>query len=108
MKLLHPVIRPLNISFVVLLVLSICHISYASDIKPGDNQPMPNIHWQDADEKTHQLNDTNGKPRLLHFWAAWCFPCREELPDMLEWKKKNSDIVMIPLSLDERMAQAKY
>lgn len=69
---------------------------------------MPDIRWQDIDNKTHHLKDTNGKPRLLHFWAAWCFPCRKELPEMLEWKQKNSDILIIPLSLDERMAQTKY
>ena len=27
---------------------------------------------------------------------------------MLKWQKENSDIVLIPLSLDQRMAQAKH
>ena len=89
-------------------MLSLCQLSYANEIKSGNNQLMPNIHWQDTEENTHHLQDYQGKPRLLHFWAAWCFPCRKELPDMLEWKKKNPDILIIPLSLDERMAQSKY
>lgn len=69
---------------------------------------LPGIQWQDVDGNRHHLKDSNGKPRILHFWAAWCFPCREELPEMLKWKERNSDVLMIPLSLDERMAQAKY
>lgn len=89
-------------------MLSLCQLSYANEIKPGNNQPMPNIRWQDTEEKIHHLQDSQGKPRLLHFWAAWCFPCRKELPDMLEWKKKNDDILIIPLSMDDRMAQSKY
>ena len=92
----------------LIAALSIPQLSFASEIKPGNNQPMPNIRWQDADEKTHQLKDSDGQPRLLHFWAAWCFPCRTELPDMLAWQEKNSDLLIIPLSLDERMAQSKY
>ena len=28
------------------------------------------------------LADTNGKIRVLNFWATWCFPCREEMPTL--------------------------
>lgn len=92
----------------ITLLLTTNQSSFANEIKSGNNKPIANISWQDADGNTHHLKDSNGKPRLLHFWAAWCFPCRAELPEMLEWQKKNSDIPIIPLSLDERMAQAKY
>jgi len=100
--------RTLTIFSAALLLLSVCALSHANEITVDDSQSVPDIRWQDVDENTHHLKDSNGKPRLLHFWAAWCFPCREELPDMLAWKKKNDDILVIPLSLDERMAQAKY
>lgn len=97
-------------TFVACFVLffSINLSSHANEIQTGDNKILTNIHWQDANKKIHQLKDSDGQPRLLHFWAAWCFPCRAELPDMLEWKKKNSDLLIIPLSLDERIVQSKY
>ncbi|MCK4705615.1 MAG: TlpA family protein disulfide reductase [Gammaproteobacteria bacterium] len=108
MKFFSDIQHPTSIFIITLVMLSVCQLSYANEIKPGNNQPMPNIRWQGADEKTHYLKDTEGQPRILHFWAAWCFPCRKELPHMLEWMHKNSDILVIPLSLDKRMAQSKF
>ena len=100
--------RSLFILIATLLLLALTSFSYAEEIQPGDNLPLPDIRWQDTDGNTHHLSDSNGKPRLLHFWAAWCIPCREEMPELLQWQKENSDILLIPLSLDQRMAQARY
>ncbi len=96
------------IQMVCLGILFISTFSLAAEIQMGNNQPLADISWQDSEDKTHSLADTNGKHRILHFWAAWCIPCREEMPKMLDWKKDNSDIVVIPLSMDQRMAQAKF
>ena len=90
----------------VLLLLSISPLGLTSEI--DDKQPLPDIRWQDVDGKTHHLKDSHGKPRLLHFWAAWCIPCRKEMPEMLTWQAENPDILVIPLSLDQRMAQTKH
>ena len=96
------------LALITVLFISLSQSSYANGIVTDTELTMPDISWQDTEGNTHHLKDSNGKPRLLHFWAAWCFPCRTELPEMLKWKKENSDIPIIPLSLDDRMAQAKY
>lgn len=94
--------------FAVLLVFALSSPVWAGGIKAGNNQPLPDVSWEDIDGNTHRLSDSNGKPRILHFWAAWCVPCRKEMPEMLQWKALNSDIVVLPLSMDQRMAQSKH
>ncbi|NTU53586.1 MAG: TlpA family protein disulfide reductase [Chlorobiaceae bacterium] len=33
----------------------------------------------------------SGKPYIVNFFASWCPPCRQELPDMVELQKKYAD-----------------
>ncbi|MDT8383392.1 MAG: TlpA disulfide reductase family protein [Gammaproteobacteria bacterium] len=77
-------------------------------IRPGDLRPLPPIRWQDADDHTHSLADTQGRARILHFWAAWCVPCRRELPALLRWQTAHPEIEIVVLSVDRRLAQARH
>lgn len=44
-----------------------------------------------------------GKAVLINFWATWCPPCRAEIPELIELRKKFSDdeLMMISVSVDE-------
>ncbi|KAA6324035.1 Thiol-disulfide oxidoreductase ResA [termite gut metagenome] len=54
-------------------------------------------------EKFIKLSDYagNGKVVLVDFWASWCPPCRDEMPNLVkvynEYKKKGFEIVGISL-----------
>ncbi|WP_166651604.1 MULTISPECIES: TlpA disulfide reductase family protein [Acetobacteraceae] len=41
-----------------------------------------------------------GKPYMLHLWATWCTPCREELPQLAAFLDRNPDLPVIPVALD--------
>ncbi len=46
----------------------------------------------------HTLSDYKGKAVFLNFWATWCPPCREEMPDIEKLYKEfnlNQDEVVI-------------
>lgn len=52
---------------------------------------------------TFRLSDHKGKVVLLNFWATWCMPCREEIPDFIELQEefKEEGLLLVGASLDE-------
>ena len=42
----------------------------------------PNFQLKTLDGETAQLQDYKGKKVFINFWATYCPPCREEMPDL--------------------------
>jgi thiol-disulfide isomerase/thioredoxin len=61
----------------------------------------------DSAGKVHRLADYKGKWVLVNFWATWCPPCLEEIPDLvaLHENKKNK-LVVIGVAMDYRDPKA--
>lgn len=45
----------------------------------------------DAEGNEISLRDFEGKPVFVNFWASWCPPCREEMPEMQEVYEEYKD-----------------
>jgi len=54
------------------------------------------------------LSDFKGKVIILNFWATWCPPCREEIPDFVELygEYKDEGLVIIGVNLDRGDSRA--
>lgn len=62
--------------------------------------PAPNFEWQDFGGSSHKLKELTGHVVVVHFWAAWCPPCREEFPKMLKVAQANPDIIFLTIAND--------
>ena len=66
---------------------------------------VPNFSLKTLDGATYRLSDDLGKKIIiLDFWATWCEPCREEMPDLVKAAKKFSpkDLAVVLVSLDSQ------
>jgi thiol-disulfide isomerase/thioredoxin len=58
-------------------------------------------------DTTNKLFDTTilkGKWYLIDFWASWCGPCRQQLPELKRVYEvnKSKDFEIVGISIDER------
>ena len=74
-------------------------------------QAAPNIEGSLIDGKPFSLNNNKGKVVLVNFWASWCEPCREEMPAIQAFLKKNKEkgfeVLAITVDKPADMEQAK-
>ena len=71
-------------------------------------RPAPDFELSDSAGKKFKLSDFKGTPVILHFWASWCPPCVDELPQFLETAKEyeGKKIKFFAVSLDKTWADA--
>jgi len=57
--------------------------------------------------KTVRLSDFQGKPVLINFWATWCPPCRQEMPELEAAYKRHADqgftVIAVDVRIDEEL-----
>ncbi len=67
-----------------------------------DPEMAPPLQATDILGKPVNKDGWAGKVVLINFWATWCPPCREEIPELLELKKEFQDqLEIVGISEDD-------
>ncbi|WP_405382323.1 TlpA family protein disulfide reductase [Maribacter sp. LLG6340-A2] len=53
-------------------------------LQPLEEKKVKTSLYEDVEGNAVSLGDFKGKRVLVNYWATWCRPCIEEMPDLLE------------------------
>lgn len=80
---------------------------YINKVESGYSK---NFSWVDVNNKHFNFEQAKNEKQmmLLVFWASWCHPCRQEIPELKKFYSEYKDKVsIVSLSIDENFNQWK-
>ncbi|WP_455211531.1 TlpA family protein disulfide reductase [Kaarinaea lacus] len=54
----------------------------------------------DLDGKPRQLSEFRGKWVVVNYWATWCPPCLDEIPELVDFHEEHKDKNAVVLGVD--------
>lgn len=64
--------------------------------------PIPDVEFKNvADGSDSRLSEFEGKVMIINFWATWCGPCLQEIPDLNRLQKEYRDQGLVVISISD-------
>lgn len=94
------------IAFVVLVIiagLATRHFLLEPSGSAASTQTLFSAQLPDSEGQLQKLSQWQGKIAVVNFWASWCVPCREEMPELsaLQERYRAHNVVVLGISTDD-------
>lgn len=88
----------------------ISHHILAKDHNNASTQALFTATFNDQQELPQALKQWQGKIVVLNFWATWCPPCREEMPELsaLNTQYRDKNLIVLGLAIDDLAAVKEF
>jgi thiol-disulfide isomerase/thioredoxin len=74
-----------------------------SEMRGKDAAPLLGISLPDTKGREQALSQWKGKVVVVNFWATWCVPCREEMPQFVKAQQELGDrgLQFVGIAIDQ-------
>lgn len=74
----------------------------------SETTQAPDFTLPSKDSGNIRLSEQRGNIVMVNFWASWCGPCREELPEMEEIYQEYADMgfEILAVNVDDEVSKA--
>ena len=85
-----------------LVALTLSQLISVNQLAFAEPAAATNFMLKDMSGNKHQLSSYKGKWVLVNYWATWCPPCLEEVPDLVNLydHRKQKDLMVIGVVFD--------
>lgn len=107
----------LIIAAVALLAVGAGYLAHSSRSPVGEatapadaGKVLLDASFEGLDGSRQSLAQWSGKVLVVNFWATWCAPCREEIPEFIEFQRQYGDrgVLFVGIAVDQRDPVARF
>ncbi|MDX1698886.1 MAG: TlpA disulfide reductase family protein [Thiohalobacterales bacterium] len=84
------------------IILLVALLTSAATAGEAVDFTLPDISGKDV-----SLSDYRGKWVIVNYWATWCPPCLEEIPDLVDLHENNRDTLVV-LGINHEEVNEEY
>jgi thiol-disulfide isomerase/thioredoxin len=87
---------------IFLVAFTLGQLLSANQLVFAEPAAATNFVLKDMSGNKHQLSSYKGKWVLVNYWATWCPPCLEEVPDLVNLydQRKHKDLMVLGVVFD--------
>ncbi|GAB4440139.1 MAG: TlpA disulfide reductase family protein [Chloroflexi bacterium OHK40] len=91
----RPVATPASLDVGDAVIAAESRLLDAGTGKLADGDAAPDFSYTLPDGTVQKLSDLRGKQVVVNFWATWCLPCIEEMPELQRVYDSSSGAVVV-------------